>query len=161
MRAPMGGGLTVVAHPPCRGWGRLRHIAKPDPGETELALFALDQVRQCGGVLEHPAGSALWKQMELPLEPGSTDRWGGYTLRVNQCWWGHRARKSTWLYIVGCRRRSLPVLPPPVGRFTHTIGTGGHQSVYNPRALPGLPKAEREHSPPAFAAWLVELALRC
>ena len=31
------GGCPVVAHPPYRAWGRLRHFARPRPGEKELA----------------------------------------------------------------------------------------------------------------------------
>lgn len=46
------GCLPVVAHPPCRAWSRLRAFAKPRPGERDLAFFALEQVRRCGGVLE-------------------------------------------------------------------------------------------------------------
>ncbi|WP_337881840.1 hypothetical protein [Chromobacterium haemolyticum] len=70
------GGCPVVAHPPCRAWGRLRHMANPRPGERELALWVVDQIREYGGVLEHPASSLLWKEKPLP-EPGQTDAWGG------------------------------------------------------------------------------------
>ncbi|WP_202122885.1 hypothetical protein, partial [Escherichia coli] len=45
------GGMPVVAHPPCRAWGRLRKFAKPRPDEKALALFAVAQVRAFGGVL--------------------------------------------------------------------------------------------------------------
>lgn len=38
------GGCTVVAHPPCRAWGRLRHFARPRPDEKALGLWAADQV---------------------------------------------------------------------------------------------------------------------
>jgi len=30
------GGCAVVAHPPCRGWGGLSHMAKPRHGEKDL-----------------------------------------------------------------------------------------------------------------------------
>jgi len=138
--------LPVVAHPPCRAWGKLSHLAKPRQDERELALFALEQVRRCGGVLEHPRGSRLWSAADLP-RPGCVDRFGGWTLGVNQLWWGHRAEKSTLLYICGISPRSIPVLPLRLD----------YPSV--PVEFMGRP--ERERTPRPFALWLVELASRC
>ena len=51
------GGLPVIAHPPCRAWGAFAMFAKPVDGEKELALFAVEKIRQFGGVLEHPKAS--------------------------------------------------------------------------------------------------------
>jgi hypothetical protein len=39
----------VIAHPPCRAWGMLSHMANPRPDEKDLAWFALDKVRTNGG----------------------------------------------------------------------------------------------------------------
>lgn len=154
------GGLPVVAHPPCRSWSRLRQHAKPEPGEKELGPLAVNLVRANGGVLEHPAGSALWKFMGLPADR-SLDGYGGWTLRLNQEIFGHRARKSTWLYIVGCPPLGLPVMPPRGLKATCTFSGRAKGHRYNPRGLPKLPLRERDATPPPFAAWLVELALRC
>jgi len=55
------GGGPGVFHPPCATWGRLRHFSKGGENESDLALWAVGQVRCWGGVLEHPAGSELWK----------------------------------------------------------------------------------------------------
>lgn len=33
----------VLAHPPCRAWGMLSHMANPRPNEKQLAFFALAQ----------------------------------------------------------------------------------------------------------------------
>jgi len=43
------GGCPVVAHPPCRAWGRLRKFAHPRKGERQLAVWAVRQVRTWGG----------------------------------------------------------------------------------------------------------------
>lgn len=146
------GGCPVVAHPPCRTWGRLRPFAKAPPEEHALAPWAVTVVRQCGGVLEHPASSTLWGACTLPLPGETPDRFGGYTISVDQFHWGHRARKRTWLYIVGARR--LPPLPYREGEPQRVIST--RKKI----ALPEVTKREREATPVAFARWLVELARR-
>ena len=165
------GGMPVVAHPPCRGWGKLFYFAKPAPGELDLGPWAAEQVRRWGGVLEHPWGSKLWPAAELPY-PGQRDAWGGWTLPISQDWWGHRARKYTWLYIVGCDPRDIPDMPLRLGEATHVIaqsrvrrtdGARLRKSSGDPRFTgwrPEVTKAEREHTPPALARWLVELAGR-
>ena len=140
------GSNPVVCHPPCRGWGRLRHWAKPRPDEKALALFAVEQVRRCGGVLEHPWGSTLWHAANLP-HPGKVDAWGGWTLLVDQGWWGHAAPKPTYLYIVGCIRENVGELPVQLHRAE------GRTLKLSP--------ADRERTPPAFARFLVQLAAKC
>lgn len=142
-----GGWLPVVAHPPCRAWGRLRAFAKPRDDEAALAFHALLCVRECGGVLEHPAGSSFWTAAELPLPGAGFDRFGGWTLPVNQQDFGHRAPKATWLYVVGC-------LPKDVPAFGLRLGVA-------PGRIEAMGKAERERTPEAFARWLIELARRC
>lgn len=140
------GPWPVVAHPPCRGWGRLRHLAKPRHDEKALALFAVDTIRKYGGVLEHPHASSLWKAKGLP-KVGHVDEYGGFTILVDQGWWGHPAPKPTWLYIVGMKRKDVGELPVKLHR---AIG----------KTLE-LSPADRERTPPAFAEWLVQLASRC
>lgn len=160
------GGSPLVAHPPCRAWGRLRALANPRDDEPALAPWAVAQVRQHGGVLEHPAGSTLWPAAGLPL-PGTRDAWRGWTLPISQRWWGHRAEKFTWLYIVGCEPAQVPDMPLELGDATHIIGSSGRRRdgsrLHKGDAgwRPEVSKAEREHTPPALAAWLAELARRC
>lgn len=149
------GGTTVIAHPPCRAWGRLRTFARPEPGEKELALWAVEQVRKWGGVLEHPAHSTLWPAAGLP-RPGTRDQYGGWTLPIYQHWWGHRAEKSTWLYIVGCEPSRIPDMPIRLDEPTHVV-----QSRKRADYRPHISKAEREHTPVELAMWLCELAGRC
>jgi hypothetical protein len=146
------GGCPVVAHPPCRAWGRLRTFAKPRADEMNLARLAVALVREFGGVLEHPAGSTLWKAQRLPL-PGERDSYGGWTLAAPQKWWGHKAEKATWFYVVGCEPGDIPPLPFVMGDAPYVVQGRGRR--------PHIPKAEREHTPPALAEWLVELAARC
>lgn len=78
------GGNPIVAHPPCRAWGQLSHFAKPRDGEKELAVWAVDQIRTWGGVLEHPARSKLWPALKLPL-PGRRDDFEGFSVRQHCC----------------------------------------------------------------------------
>lgn len=147
------GGCPVVAHPPCRAWGRLRTFARPREGEIELALWAVDQVKKWGGVLEHPAASLLWPAAKLP-PPGRRDDSGGFTLSILQWWFGHRAEKPTLLYVSGCKPGDVPGMPFKIGEASHVIQSKS-------RARPHVSKAEREHTPQDLATWLVELAGRC
>lgn len=139
------GGSPLVAHPPCRLWGRLAQFAKARDEEEErnLAISAVWAIRQFGGVLEHPATSKLWPTMGLPA-PGQRDGWGGYTLPILQSWWGHRAPKATNLYIVGVKPADLPPIP-------YQLGTPAGR-------VENMCRAEREHTPPELAQWLVQVA---
>lgn len=141
------GNSPVIAHPPCRGWGRLRHMAKVRPDEKDLAIFAIDQVRRCGGVLEHPWASSLWNHAGLPL-PGRVDRFGGFTLGLLQGDFGHPAPKATWLYIVGLEHPRM--IPRPAFELGSKVGR-----------VENMGKAARESTPPLFATWLYDLATRC
>lgn len=145
----------VVAHPPCRAWGRLRAFANPRPDERNLGRLAVALVREFGGVLEHPAGSTLWAAQKMPL-PGRRDQFGGWTLQAPQKWWGHKAEKETWFYVVGCEPGDIPALPIVLGEASHVI-----QSRKRQDHRPHVSKAEREHTPIELAKWLVELARRC
>lgn len=138
------GPAPVVAHPPCRGWGRLRHWAKPRPDEKALALFAVDCVREYGGVLEHPYGSTLWPAAGLPKPGHGPDAWGGWTLLVDQGWWGHAAPKPTYLYIVGVTRVQVGELPVQLHR------AAGRTMELSP--------ADRERTPVEFAKFLLHVA---
>ena len=97
-----GGGGPVVAHPPCRAWGKLKRFSKADEREKALAPFCVEIVRRHGGVLEHPKGSSLWAHCQLPTpKAGGLDAYGGWTVEVDPYDWGFPAHKPTYLYIVG------------------------------------------------------------
>lgn len=147
------GPWPVVAHPPCGPWGRLKHLCTKQP--RELAPFAVEQVRRWGGVLEHPEGSTLWRELELPRPNELPDAHGGRCVAVRQVAWGHGCIKPTWLYVVGVVLSGLqwPAEREPTHRMTN--GPRG------PSARTDLIRAsaeQRRRTPPAFARWLVELA---
>lgn len=150
------GPFPVVAHPPCRAWGRLRTFANPRPDERNLARLSVALVREFGGVLEHPAGSTLWDSQLLPPPGGQRDAFGGWTLAAPQKWWGHKAEKATWFYIVGCAPRSIPAIPYVMGEAAYVV-----QSRKRHDHRPHISKADREHTPPELCSWLVSLASRC
>lgn len=156
------GGAPVVAHPPCRAWGRLRQFAKPRPDEKELALYAIKQVRKYGGVLEHPKASTLWKAAGLPLPGEGYDPHGGWTLEVLQFWWGHKAEKATWLYICGVRQHQIPPIPFVMGGAPCVVGYSKRRKGNIPHRSrrPEISKADRERTPIAFAEWLCALATK-
>lgn len=150
----------VIAHPPCRSWSRMRHFSRPRPDEKDLARWAVFVVRHCGGVLEHPSGSALFRELGLPAPSTPVrDSFGGWVLPVSQKWFGHRAEKRTWLYIVGCDPGAIPRIPLVLGEAERTCGlwSGRDRS----RARKEIGPAERERTPPEFARFLVDLARSC
>jgi hypothetical protein len=154
------GGNPCVAHPPCRAWGMLSHFAKPRIDEKELAITAIGFVRAQGGVLEHPNKSKLWKHLNLPTGM-NRDEWGGYTLSVNQSWWGHKAEKKTWLYIVGCKSTDLPPITMSFDAITHKIGFAKSWKGKSRYGIKEVSKKEREATPIDFAKWLIEVAKKC
>jgi hypothetical protein len=149
-----GGGMPIVAHPPCRAWGRLRRFAKPRFDEKELAIFAVEQIRRNGGVLEHPAFSTLWKEAKMPIPGKPCDEYGGYSIDINQSWFGHRAQKRTWLYIVGVPLKELNI-PLSFDCPTHVVNTSKRKAQGK---LQEISKSEREATPSKLAQWLVETA---
>ena len=142
---------SVIAHPPCRAWGKLKGVAKPRPGEKELAIYALNVIRKNGGILEHPSSSDIFKFHGLP-KPGSIDEFGGFVIHVNQHWFGHKAEKRTGLYIVGIEPRSIPDYTLNFNAVTHVVST-----VSKMNGRKELSKKGREATPELLAKWLIEL----
>lgn len=137
------GGNAIIAHPPCRAWGNYRHKSKPLPGEKYLTIWAIRQVRINGGILEHPRTSQIWKR--LKIRPGQKpDHWGGYAISIDQLWFGHRAKKDTWLYIKGINIMKLPKIPLNLD--------------YSITNIENMGKNEREATPIKLARWLIETA---
>lgn len=145
------GGNPGIFHPPCRLWSRLKGLSNADPSEKRLALWSVDQVRQWGGVLEHPKSSSLWQHAGLPLG-NAVDEFGGFTLSVDLHWFGFPAKKPTLLYIVGSAPSVIPPYPLNFGAIERVM--------YGPTGRPGgkeLSKAMRDKTPLIMATWLIRL----
>ena len=154
------GPWPVVSHPPCGPWSRLHHMCGPGLlAQKGLGPIAIEQVRRWGGVLEHPRDSKLWAACGMPKPGEDADRWGGRTILVEQWWWGHRAVKPTWLYVVG---GSIPSFPEPSGDRPVSGGKRARKEDPSQRPmLERLSKHERHLTPLRFAEWLVGLAESC
>lgn len=168
----------IVAHPPCQRWGKLwagqplwikrtgeRKVKGDDDG---CFAAALDAVRRCGGVLEHPWGSHAWPHFGLNTPPREggwivADFYGGWTCCVEQGRYGHYARKPTLLLVYGLR--DLPELrwgksearldPVVVARMGLTrakrLGEVGARGG-------GTDSKPRIGTPPAFRDLLISIA---
>jgi hypothetical protein len=133
----------AVLHPPCRCWSHyLSGHAKPTDRNHEMALglWAVGIAQNCGGVLEHPAKSKLFDAARLP-KPGHSDKYG-FTLYVEQAWWGCPMKKPTWLYVCHVPKH---LVEPPAFRFDRANSAG-------------LSQEARSRTPNAFAIWLCNVA---
>lgn len=166
--------LPAVCHPPCQRWGRFWHGSTRKPHQYELGddkgcfMAAVIYVHANGGVIEHPAESKAWTFFGLPIPKRGAgwtepDRYGGRSCYVEQGHYGHKARKSTWLYAIGVEFLELiwdhtrAVVPQwMIDRYgekkARKIGVvameGGKDKVKN-----------RNATPPAFRDVLINLAL--
>ncbi len=154
------GALAVVAHPPCHLWVNLaalnfkRYGGEHNRPGNDGGCFesALNSVRRCGGVLEHPAFSNAWNAFGL-VRP-SRIGWKQINSRewVCEVWqsaYGHKARKRTWLFYSG------DVAPFEL-RWERNGGT--HQCGWFDRIKPTLSKKEASATPSAFRDELLRLA---
>jgi len=140
------GDLPVVAHPPCRAWSAYtRHQAKPEPGEAELGLWCADKLRECGGILEHPAHSHLFEAAGMP-KPGEEHQ-ELKTVSVWQAWWGYPMRKATWLCFSKINTMDLD--------FPFLL----HAPGADRRRQQLMSKHERAATCPELARWLVDAAM--
>jgi len=140
------GGMPIVGHPPCRSWSAYcRHQAKPLPGEKEIAPFVVEKLRECGGVMEHPAHSTLWDALDLP-KPGQGERGGLWSMWVQQNWWGDTRTKNTWLLFSKIDKSQID-LPFALQ------AEGGDR-----RKWQLMSRNQRAATSPAFAEFLIDLA---
>ena len=169
----------VIAHPPCERWGRYwsggpSYKGPPlrlgdDGGCFEAALKA---VRMFGGVLEHPEASHAWTHFSLNKPPHdggwvTADFEGGWTCCVEQGWYGHRARKKTWLYAVGVELPELRWGQPPAEprQDSDYHSAAERQAAYAAGRRPSrtgicqrLSKKQRAATPVPFRDLLISIA---
>jgi len=117
-------------------------------------------------VLEHPEASAAWDAFGL-MRPPRGGGWvsagimdGGWTCCVEQGHYGHRARKATWLYVVGGEKPALKW-----GKSTASVrlDEGFHSAEERRRAsrtgaVQRLGHRERAATPIAFRDVLLSIA---
>lgn len=167
------GPWPVVAHPPCARWGRYWFggpsikVRKRKGDDGGCFASALAAVRRWGGVLEHPEASHAWPAFGLNDPPWDghwvTADWeGGWTCCVDQGHYGHRARKTTWLYAHGVELPDLKWGRAPSGV---RLEDGYHSAEERRRkragatgALELLSHRERKATPPAFRDLLLGMA---
>lgn len=163
----------VVAHPPCQRWGRYwggnpsqrpRLKLGDDGGCFKAAIQAVDT---WGGILEHPEGSHAWRHFDIVAPPRSGG-WvpagllrPGFTCCVEQGWYGHAARKATWLYAAGVELPDLAWGRAP-GQFIK-MEDGYHSAAERAAAikqgnLQRLSKNQRARTPTPFRDLLISIA---
>ena len=155
----------IVAHPPCKRWGRFWSAdGSTEPGhDGGLFLSALDSLRRWGGVLEHPEASHAWAHFEIPRPSVGTwtrSRGNEWTTCVAQRNYGHKARKLTWLLC--CGETEPPPLdwskPEPPEAYLCPPGRRGPHAPGD-TSVKRLTPRENELTPLPFAELLVSIAL--
>ena len=158
----------VVCHSPCERWGRYwnggpsARVPRQKGDDGGCFAAALNAVRTWGGVLEHPEASAAWAWHGLTPPPRggawyAADFLGGWTCCVEQGYYGHKARKATWLYACGVK--------PPRMRWGRAPGDfvrarDGHDLEREKKtgACQRLSRKQRAATPPEFRDALLAIA---
>lgn len=164
------GDLPVVAHPPCQRWCRLAGFVEftygiPKHQDGGTFEHALAMVRRNGGVLEHPAYSAAWPHFGIAKPPPEggwviADEYGGRTCHVEQRWYGHRARKATWLYAVRCDLLEFKWGhgPEPTAWISSCTKRGDGSYSRPRKGVDRMGKVERNATPLPFRDILIAMA---
>ena len=170
------GPYPVIAHPPCKRWGRYWSggpmFAKTDKakclGDDEGCFAqALWAVRTFGGIIEHPEASHAWTWFGLRKPPQGggwvrADGYEGFTCCVAQGNYGHRAQKLTWLYANGLAT-SLFSLKWGLTPGKNRLEDGFHSKeerrrLIRTRISQRLSHRQRELTPLPFRDLLVKMA---
>jgi len=159
------GHFPVVAHPPCQLWGAMAAVNyarwggehnKP-ANDNGCFAAALESVRRCGGVLEHPAKTRAFAAYGIQKPAGigwtqiADNEW---VCEVWQSAYGHRANKATWLFYCGNNSPFALNWSRPKG--SHQVGFQDQRG--KARNKPTLSKKEANATPIAFKNELIKLA---
>jgi hypothetical protein len=163
----------VVAHPPCKRWGRywsggpsarVRRRLGDDNGCFAAALLA---VRTWGGVLEHPEASHAWRVYGITRPP----RGGGWVQALDVGWtccveqghYGHLARKATWLLVCGTTDAppDLKWGPSSGERLDAGFHSRAEREAYTGPPIRRLTPSQNLATPPEFRDALIDIARRC
>jgi len=144
------GSNVVIAHPPCAQWSRLRKFSEYRPLERFAGPFSVRYVQKHGGIVEHPNGTRLFDYCGIARSK-LPDQYGGFLMSVQQNWFGHPCKKETLLYIVGILPGELPPMPLSFDAIQHTVSS-------SKTSKNEISKKMREHTPPAFCKWLLQVA---
>jgi hypothetical protein len=161
----------VVAHPPCKRWGRWWYADGSERPGNDGGLFnhALGCVMTWGGVLEHPAASHAWAAhglrrpingewihaMEHPRKHGTL-----WTTQVPQRNYGHKARKLTWLLYFGDTPPPPLDWSPPKKQTHYLCPPGRKKGTRGDTSVKLLTRRENAETPGPFADLLISLASR-
>ena len=162
------GPFPVVAHPPCQRWGRFSEgspTKKTEKTGDDDGCFAaaLASLRQFGGVLEHPAHSKAWDAFGIPKPPKvgwlqvGPQEW---TCEVEQGHYGHRARKKTWLLVVGPKPPELIWGPCEQRLPEKLLAERGYEIARRRGIISSMSTQQRQRTPPEFRDLLLSIAQR-
>jgi hypothetical protein len=127
------GSNLVICHPPCAQFSRMRKFSKTNKDHLDLAAFCVETVKKNGGILEHPAGSNIFKLYNLNRKK---------ILSVDQSWWGFPCRKRTYLYF----ENVFPLITPISFNLVTKKVTDLHSSM-------------RSRMPISFCKYLVDCCI--
>lgn len=161
----------VIAHPPCKRWGRYWSGGPSAHGkflkgdDDNCFAHSLWCVRTFGGVIEHPEASHAWAWFGLnrPNRNGGwteKDSFGGQSCCVYQGNYGHKGQKATWLYYVG--NSPIEMEWGPSKEIKQRMGLGFHSKEERARYLKTgicqrLSKKQRRLTPIEFKELLITL----
>lgn len=164
------GPWPVVAHPPCSRWCSLAGLVEARWGHRRgddggCFASALASVRAYGGVLEHPAYSDAFSAFGLPIPPTgggwvSTLWERGWSCYVEQCRYGHVAKKATWLYAVAPRLPSLQWGLTPDNACSALVSWCGNR-VRSDEQRPRVGKHRASATTVSFRDELLNIARSC